>query len=139
MKSVEAVAGWRNVRRPLAFAGAAVVAVAVLHFRDPHAHAAYGLCPFHEVTGWWCPGCGGLRAVNDLTNGDLVGSLHSNVLLLPLVLVATLAWVRWVVLRSKGSTARIALGRTAVIVLPTLVVAFTVFRNTPMGHWLAPT
>lgn len=28
-------------------------------------------CVFHEVTGLWCPGCGGTRSVRALVRGDL--------------------------------------------------------------------
>ena len=30
------------------------------------------------AVGIWCPACGGLRAVNDLTNGDVLGAASSN-------------------------------------------------------------
>ena len=73
----------------------AAVGALALHLRDPHEQGAWGLCPFHAMTGLWCPGCGSLRAVNDLTNGDLLGALSSNlVLVLALPLVA-LWWGRW--------------------------------------------
>ena len=38
------------------------------------------LAEFHAMTGLWCPGCGGLRAVHDLTHGHLVTALHENAL-----------------------------------------------------------
>ena len=57
-------------------AASPVVSCCPLHFRDPHASGSWGFCPWLALTGLYCPGCGGLRAVNDLTNGDLLGALE---------------------------------------------------------------
>ncbi len=35
-------------------------------------------CPFHTLTGWYCPGCGNTRSVRALLNGDLLLSLRYN-------------------------------------------------------------
>ncbi|MGW6377466.1 DUF2752 domain-containing protein [Rhodococcus sp. NPDC055112] len=130
----------RSLRAPLAVAAAGLGAATLLYLRDPHRAGAYGFCPFHVITGWWCPGCGGLRAVNDLTHGDLVGSLSSNVLILPLVLVLVVAWMRWLRRRWGGVDDRmIVLGRSATAAILVLLAVFTVVRNTPWGAVLAPT
>jgi len=132
--------GWRAVAADAGLAGAGVLAVAMLHVRDPHAHGSWGFCPFHELTGWWCPACGGLRAVNDLTNGHVVAALHSNVLLLPFVATVLLLWGRHVFGRWQGRALRPMIRFTprAGTVIWVALAAFTVFRNTPWGHWLAP-
>ena len=39
-----------------------------------------GVLPVAALTGTYCPGCGGLRAVNDLTRGDLAAAASSNLL-----------------------------------------------------------
>ncbi|MFC7451309.1 DUF2752 domain-containing protein [Rhodococcus daqingensis] len=130
----------RSMRAPLAVAAAGAGAAALLYLRDPHRAGAYGFCPFHVVTGWWCPGCGGLRAVNDLVHGDLVASVSSNVLILPLVVVLAVAWVRWVRRRWGGVEDRmIVLGRPATAAILVLLAVFTVVRNTPWAAVLAPT
>jgi hypothetical protein len=125
--------------RPLAVAGAGIAAVTVVHLHDPHSSGAYGFCPFHALTGLWCPGCGGLRAVNDLTNGDIVGSLSSNVFVLPLLVVLGVAWVRWVTIRRRGGGGRmIVLSKGWTVAVLAAIAVFTIVRNTPWGHWLAP-
>jgi hypothetical protein len=51
----------------------------------------YPRCAFHAMTGWDCPGCGGLRAAHYLLHGQLALALHYNALLvvaLPLLLGA---------------------------------------------------
>ena len=91
------------------------------------------------MTGRPCPGCGGLRAVNDLTHGDVVGALSSNVLVVALVAVLAAAWVVWVVRLLRGHDGpMIQLGpRTGMAVIG-LIVVFGVVRNLPFGSWLAP-
>ena len=63
-----------RLRGPLLTGGLVAGLTLALHFRDPHASGSWGFCPWLALTGHYCPGCGGLRAVNDLTNGDVVGA-----------------------------------------------------------------
>lgn len=106
-----------------------------LHARDPHREGSWGLCPFKAITGWDCPGCGGLRAVNDLGNGQLAEAWHSNALLVALVPVAVLGWVLWAVSSATGRPVRAGPGlrRAVLVAVPAVAVAFAVFRNTPWG------
>ncbi|MBT2268711.1 DUF2752 domain-containing protein [Rhodococcus erythropolis] len=129
----------RALAAPVGVAAVAVTAAAVLHFRDPHSAGSYGVCPMYALTGLWCPACGGLRAVNDLTNLDLGAAVSSNVLIVPFVAVLVIAWIGWTVRRWKGTRDRmIVLRPTVTIVVLGVLVAFTVVRNTPWGSWLAP-
>lgn len=128
------------VRRPLLVAAAAMAVVALLHLRDPHHHGAWGLCPFYAVTGWYCPGCGGLRGMNDLTKGHVLDAIHSNVFLLPIIAVGVWVWARWLTTSWQGAPVlpKLVLNRASATVLIVVFATFTVFRNTPWGHWLAP-
>ena len=58
---------------PALWAGAGLLAVGALAARDPHVHGTWGFCVFRSLTGLPCPGCGGLRAVNDLAHGQRRG------------------------------------------------------------------
>src|SRR5262245_56166878 len=87
---------------PLLLATGLLFAVALLHVRDPHQSGSYGFCPWLLLTGTYCPGCGGLRAVNDLTDGHIGAALSSNVLVVTLIPVAVLAWALWVRARWRG-------------------------------------
>ncbi len=108
--------------------------------RDPHVPGAWGSCVFLDATGLWCPGCGGLRAVNDLTHLDVAGAFSSNAVAVVLVgLLAawwaawawsaatrrTLPWDRWV------TPARVYAGLA-------VVLAFSVLRNVPGFEALGP-
>jgi len=94
---------------------------------------------FHAITGLWCPGCGSLRAVNDLTHGDLLGAVSSNlVLVLALPLVA-LWWGRWLHTEWTGRRRpATGLATSTVFLLVVPVLVFAVVRNLPLGSWLAP-
>lgn len=130
---------WAGLRDPALVALAGVGIATALHLRDPHVVGSWGLCPFHAVTGLWCPGCGGLRAIGDLTHGDVGAALSSNVLAVVLVAVLVVAFGAWVARRWRGVTDRMLVlsNRWSVSVLVLLAV-FTVARNLPAGAWLAP-
>lgn len=124
---------------PTAVAAGIGVATLALHLRDPHDQGSWGLCPTAAM-GFWCPGCGGLRAVNDLSNGQIVDAASSNLLFvasIPLMLYAfsRWAWGRWTGRPwdpSERTVSRFAIGMLVVMAI------FTVLRNTTAGSWLAP-
>ncbi|MFC9788112.1 DUF2752 domain-containing protein [Rhodococcus sp. NPDC127528] len=129
----------RRLGAPAAVAAVGAAAAAALYLRDPHRPGAYGFCPFHAATGLWCPACGGLRALNDLTHGDLLASLSSNLFVAPLVVVLAIAWAAWVSRRWRGVDDRmIVLSRTATVAVLVALAVFTIVRNTPWGSALAP-
>lgn len=111
-----------------------------LHFRDPHATGSWGICPWLAITGHYCPGCGALRAVNDLGNGDVVGAASSNLVFVAMVPVLVLWWLQWSGRAWSGAESGRGARRPGVwIALFTLVMlAFGVLRNLPAGSWLAP-
>ena len=130
----------RRVRGPLLLAGGVLVASLALHLRDPHDSGSWGYCPWFLLTGSYCPGCGGLRAVNDLTRGDLAAAASSNLYLVASIPALLLLWGRGVAQRWRG--VRRPLPPRVVAVAATvalgLLVVFTVARNLPGGAWLAP-
>ena len=90
--------------------------------------------------GIYCPGCGGLRAVNDLTHGDVGAALSSNILVTLLIPVAVVLLSLWAVDRWRGRTRSVPWKRLRPIVvsLVTVMFLFAVIRNTGSGAWLAP-
>jgi hypothetical protein len=127
------------MRDPAIVGAAGLSAATLLHLRDPHGQGSYGYCPFLQLTGRPCPGCGGLRAVNDLTHGDIGAALSSNMLAVALVAVVGVAWLVWAMRRWRGEERQmIAMSpRTGLLVVAVFVV-FGIIRNTPWGAWLAP-
>lgn len=127
------------LRGPAIVGASGLAAAALIHLRDPHDQGSYGTCPFLAVTGRPCPGCGGLRAVNDLTHGDILGAASSNLLAIAVVAVLAMAWLVWAVRRWRGQDRPMAqVSDKTLAVGLALVLAFGVVRNTPWGAWLAP-
>ncbi|PRC44490.1 hypothetical protein C6A85_99980 [Mycobacterium sp. ITM-2017-0098] len=101
-----------------------VGALAYIGIGDPHSsNFLFPPCPFHELTGWYCPACGGLRMTHDVLHGDLAAAFVDNAFALiglPLLLV-------WVLIRRRQR--RPVLTVPAYVVLIGTVVAWTVVRN----------
>lgn len=131
---------WQRLRAPLITASALGAGALALHLRDPHVSGSWGFCPFLALTGMYCPGCGGLRAVNELTNFDLVAAAHANlvfVLSLPFIAWGFVGWFReaWT---GEDHTARFLNGNWFYVGLATLLAVFMVVRNLPGFEWLTP-
>ena len=66
----------------------ASLAVLALFWFNPTIAGFYLRCYFHELTGWYCPGCGTTRALHQLLHGNMAAAFRFNplaILLLPLV------------------------------------------------------
>jgi hypothetical protein len=130
-----------RMRGPIITAGIVGGLTLALHLRDPHGAGSWGFCPWTALTGFYCPGCGGLRAVNDLTNGDLVGAASSNLVFVALVPVLVLWWLRWARRAWTGapeSERGVQHPGVWIAVFAVVMVVFAVLRNLPAGSWLAP-
>ena len=132
-----------RVRDPLLVGAGVVAAVALVALRDPHTSGSYGICPSLLLTGFWCAGCGGLRATYDLVHGDLAGAWGMNPLWVALVPVLLVGWATWFARHARGAPTRSPTARAARRWLPWTVLAtavlFTVARNVPaLAPWLAP-
>ena len=131
---------WQRIQPPVLLAGAVIGTSVLLHLRDPHESGSWGFCPWLVLTGTNCPGCGGLRAVNDLTRGDLGAAASSNALFVAALPMLLFLWGRWFADRwndlRKGPNTRTALiyaGHALVV-----TIAFWVVRNLEFAAWLAP-
>lgn len=130
---------WRRMVAPAAVLGGIGAAALALHLRDPHQQGSWGICP-SAALGFWCPGCGGLRAVNDLGNLRLADAASSNLLFVASIPVLALVFALWARGRWTGTSWNPSERRTnvAVVALLALMLVFTVVRNTTAGSWLAP-
>lgn len=52
-------------------------------------------CPFHELTGRWCPGCGLTRGVAALIRGDVGAAIGFNIFTPIVVALVAAAWAAW--------------------------------------------
>lgn len=112
---------------------AVAAALAYVGMVDPHRRGSlFPPCVFKTVTGWNCPGCGGLRMTHDLLHGDLPAAVVDNVFLLvglPLLAI----WTLWRVRRGQR-----AFTPAVITVVSVLAVVWTIVRNLP-GFPLVPT
>ena len=118
-------------------AGAAVVA-AVVHVRDPNAGGSYPTCPFLALTGWYCPGCGSLRALHALTTLDVGTALARNPLTTVAAAALAVGFVRWAGRRWTGRPRRRVAPGWLLYALAGAVVVYGVVRNLPGMEILSP-
>ncbi|GIH74101.1 DUF2752 domain-containing protein [Planobispora longispora] len=133
--------GWAALA-PLGVALAAGAGVAFVAAVDPNEPGHYPSCPFLALTGFYCPGCGGLRAVHALAHGDPVTAVGLNPLLVLGLPLALLLWGRWAARSWRSRKGEPVAGT---LVRPVyawaflgLMIAFWIARNLPFGEFMAP-
>lgn len=113
----------------------ATLAVAVV---DPHTPGRWPTCPSLTLTGFYCPGCGSLRAVNSLTRLDFVGALNMNPMVFFAIPALVFLWFGWLRQTIDGTPRKLGSVKYLWILL-SVIVAYGVLRNIPFfAPWLAP-
>ena len=134
-RMTESAAAERKALRHVAIGSvlAGVTALTYVGLVDPHRPGSpFPPCMFKLLTGWNCPGCGGLRMTYDVLHGDLSAAAVDNVF----VLVGLPLLLLWVVGRRR--TGRSPFTPAVYWLIGGSVVAWTVVRNLP-GFPLVPT
>lgn len=130
----------RHGERWLFAAGAIAIAAGALVLRR---YAPAGLhlppCPFHALTGLYCPGCGSTRALHHLLNFEFVAALKCNLLavvMLPylLALFGLKALRRLKVWRGP----ELELPVNWVWLLTAVAIAWWIVRNLPLAVFTIP-
>ena len=122
----------------LAVAAAAIATLALL---DPATSGLFPPCPLRYLTGWYCPGCGSLRALHQLLHGNLRAAWSLNpltVLLSPFLAYGTISYAFFEI---RGSyLPRIFLPAVWIRVLCAVIILFGIVRNIPVHPFnlLAP-
>ena len=120
---------------------AATLALVSLRVFDPATSGVFPPCPLHALTGWYCPGCGSLRAFHQLLHGNLANALALNpfaVIVSPFLAYGTVSYAVFV-LRGKYLP-RVFLPAFWIRALCAAIVVFGILRNIPAYPWslLAP-
>jgi Protein of unknown function (DUF2752) len=100
---------------------------------DPENSEQFLPCPFHWLTGWFCPGCGAQRAIHDLLHGRLGEAFGHNA---ALVCAVPLLGLQWAIGRWSGRSP--AHNNFVVLAWGLGLVAWGVVRNLPGMGALAP-
>lgn len=127
-----------SLRGPIVVAAGVVAAFAVTAVIDPNEPGHYPTCPFLWTTGWYCPGCGTMRAMHALAHGDPVTALQRNPLFVVMLVVGVVLWVRWLRLAARGQRYVFAWPRALQIATPIVVAGYWIIRNVPGFEFLGP-
>lgn len=138
MTAVQAPGALARLGRPAGVAALAAAALAYVGTVDPNQAGHYPTCPFLFVTGWYCPGCGSLRAMHALAHLDVATALARNPFAVAMVPVLVVIWLRWTARTAAGRPRTTAAHPAILWGLLAVVVAFWVLRNLPWFGWLAP-
>jgi hypothetical protein len=133
-----------NPRKNLLLAGMLAVAAAALmtlDSLDPAASNLFPPCPLRYLTGWYCPGCGSLRAIHQLLQGNLRAAWALNpltVLLLPFLAYGTASYALFE-LRGRHLPG-LFLPAVWIRALCAVIILFGIARNLPLHPFelLAP-
>lgn len=108
--------------------------------KDPNEAGHYPTCPFLLITGFYCPGCGSLRAIHALAHLDIGTALSLNILtLFVMIPIAVFHYVRWATERYLGRSIRKRMVHPAFIwALLFGLLSFWFLRNLEPLAFLAP-
>lgn len=124
---------WKKTGLALFAVLGAVAALVVLYRFAPTEHRFYPQCPLHVLTGWDCPGCGGLRAAHALLHGEVRAAFQFNPLLFLLAPAFAAAGSLTAAKRWTGREWFPARHRPIWIwLLLVAIAAFSVLRNLPL-------
>ncbi|NQU09674.1 DUF2752 domain-containing protein [bacterium] len=123
--------------RLVILAAVAVAAMAVLAVSTVARSAGVSLCVFHELTGWYCPGCGATRAAIQLAHGHWAEAFRMNPALVCLLPLAAYGLIR---AGRPEHRAPLRIRPAWIGVLVAVILIFAVVRNIPALPWagLAP-
>ncbi|OKJ18686.1 hypothetical protein AMK21_20805 [Streptomyces sp. CB00316] len=131
--------GWvGRLATPVGILAAVTAAFAYVGTVDPNEPGHYPVCPLLEITGTFCPGCGGLRSAHAFIHGDLGTAFSANAVATTGYFLFAAVWVLWLVRAWRGQPLRIVLAPVWWWGVGAVLLLFTVVRNLPFGSALAP-
>jgi hypothetical protein len=121
----------------------AVVAAAMvmLEVFDPATSGVFPPCPLRYLTGWYCPGCGSLRAMHQLLHGNLSAAWALNPLTVLLLPFLTYGIASYALFEIRGKhLPRLFLPAVWIRGFCALTILFGIARNIPVHPFdlLAP-
>jgi len=99
---------------------------------NPTGNIYFPKCPFRELTGLKCPGCGSQRAIHYLLNFDILNAWKENFLLV-LFIPYLLSGIVFDSLKKMGENTlkwrKALFGQKAIFVILFIIIAFWILRN----------
>lgn len=143
------ISGIRNRRRDhcrqqwllAAMLAGAAMAVVALRVFDPATSGVFPPCPVRYLTGWYCPGCGSLRAIHQLLQGNLRAAWAMNPLTVVLLPFLAYGMASRALLKIRGQgLPRLFLPAVWIRALCAGIILFGIARNLPLHPFdsLAP-
>lgn len=127
-----------RLRTPVALGVGALALAGATLLHDPNQPGSWLVCPFLATTGFYCPGCGTLRALHALMSGDPVTAWSFNPLLIASLPVFGFVWVATVRRAWLDVPRHWTPGPRLLALLPVLITAYWVLRNVPGFEFLGP-
>ena len=115
--------------------------VILLRTFDPATSGIFPPCPVRYLTGWYCPGCGSLRALHQLMHGNLREAWAMNPLTMMLLPFLGYGLTSELLRLVRGSgLPETWLQANTIRALCAVIVLFGIVRNIPLHPWnlLAP-
>lgn len=128
----------RRMAAPALVGGAIVAGGTLLHLVDPRSPGHYPTCPFLALTGYYCPGCGALRAMASLTDADVPAAFGFNPLAVLAVVGLLVVFARWTVRQWRGEPKRTLTRPWVTSAMALAILVFWVARNVPGWSWISP-
>lgn len=93
-------------------------------------------CKLLEKTGYYCPGCGGTRAVKALIKGDIIGSIKYH----PVVIYIFVVYSLFMILNTmslifKRDFSGMKLNNTIIILMPIIIFGQFFIKNILLIVW----
>jgi hypothetical protein len=116
------------------FSGVLVIIFLSLYFLfNPSTSIFFPKCPFHTITGLYCPGCGSQRAIHDMMHLNIFEAINHNALMF-----FTFTFGIGLYLYSKKKFSDLIYHPKSPLIIFGIIFLFGVLRNLDRFHFLAP-
>jgi len=113
--------------------------IAVYSTFNPEFSSFFPSCPFHSLTGLYCPGCGSQRAIYDLLHAKFLRAFSHNPLLILGILTGVYKAMLWVKYpNSKDAPNNLLYHQRTPWVVLIIIIGFWILRNIPLLSYLQP-
>lgn len=107
--------------------------VSLYYFFNPTVSNFFPKCPFHTITGLYCPGCGSQRAIHDLMHLNIFEAINHNALMFFMFTFGIGLY-----LYSKKKFSDLIYHPKSPLIIFGIIFLFGVLRNLDKFHFLAP-